>query len=264
MDSIAPLDIAIATCESHPGFCAGDDHSLIEQLEELNITATPAIWNNPKINWQSFDAVLIRTTWDYTANLEEFITWMRRVDLQAIILNPPDVAVSNLEKTYLKKLGDAAVPTVWIERDASVREVDAAFADAASRGWERVVLKPVIGAGAEDLMIGDLSKDIMLRAHISRIQKRCAVMLQPLIEGVRTRGELSVVLIEGAITHAVRKTPKGQDYRVQIEFGGKYELETPVVAALHAVEAARVLWDERRCTRAGRSCGARAGGVFDY
>ena len=43
---------------------------------------------------------------------------------------------------------------------------------------------------------------------------------------METRGELSVIFIDGRLTHAVRKVPAPGDYRVQNDFGGSDELIT--------------------------------------
>ncbi len=235
------LRVALATCAHHPGFCAGDDEALTEQLEPLGIHAEAARWDNADVDWGAFDAALIRTTWDYTARLDEFLAWMRRVEEVTPVFNPSAVAEANLNKVYLKRLGDTAVPTLWCEDAAGI---SVALDEAARRGWDPLVIKPAVGAGAEDLLIAPIGKREKLMAHIEGIQRRCAAMVQPLIEGVRERGELSVVLIDGEATHAVRKTPTGGDYRVQIEFGGAYTLEEPSSAALEAVHAASALWDD--------------------
>jgi len=234
------LNIALATCAHHPGMCAGDDEALIEQLSPHAVRAQQARWDDPDVDWSAYDAVLIRTTWDYTQRVDEFLEWMRRAESQTRVFNPSAAAEKNLHKSYLRELGDAAVPTLWCEpHEDPAKAIEAA----AARGWDSVAIKPAVGAGAEDLVLAPLTERLPLCAHIKRIHGRCAAMIQPLIEGVRTRGELSIVLIDGEPTHAVRKTPTGGDYRVQIEFGGEYAPETPPPAALAAGRAAHALWD---------------------
>ena len=50
-----------------------------------------------------------------------------------------------------------------------------------------------------------------------------SMLLQPYLRSVETEGELSVIMIDGEFTHAVRKTPVRGDYRVQDDFGGSDE-----------------------------------------
>ena len=45
------------------------------------------------------------------------------------------------------------------------------------------------------------------------------MLLQPYLSNVETAGEVSVLLIDGAVSHAVRKVPVPGDYRVQDDFG---------------------------------------------
>ena len=56
--------------------------------------------------------------------------------------------------------------------------------------------------------------------------------MQPFVEDIRTRGEWSLIFVEGDLTHAVLKSPAAGDFRVQAAFGG-------VSAAAPAPEAAR-------------------------
>jgi glutathione synthase/RimK-type ligase-like ATP-grasp enzyme len=45
------------------------------------------------------------------------------------------------------------------------------------------------------------------------------MMLQPYLETVETKGELSVILFGGEVSHVVQKIPVPGDYRVQDDFG---------------------------------------------
>jgi len=236
--------VAIATCDHHPGHAAGDDEALAEALRRAGFAPARAVWTDPAIDWTAFAAVLVRTTWDYAAKLPQFLAWMRAVEAATPILNPPDLAVANLNKTYLKNVGDAAVPTLWADRDAEAAGVRDALAAAGRAGWDPLVMKPAIGAGAEGLRIGPLGETDAWLAHAEEIHRRCDAMLQPRIDSIRERGELSIVLIDGELTHAVRKTPAPGDWRVQMEFGGRYALEEPSAPARRAAGAAAALWTE--------------------
>ena len=48
-------------------------------------------------------------------------------------------------------------------------------------------------------------------------------MLQPFMKSVIKKGELSAIVINGKVTHGVRKQAKFGDFRVQHEFGGTSE-----------------------------------------
>jgi glutathione synthase/RimK-type ligase-like ATP-grasp enzyme len=70
--------------------------------------------------------------------------------------------------------------------------------------------------------------------HLDELLTDGDVLVQPYLAAIESGGELSVVVIDGEVTHAVRKRPATGDFRVQEEFGGWAVAETPdaEVAAL--------------------------------
>ena len=54
-----------------------------------------------------------------------------------------------------------------------------------------------------------------------------AGVVQPVLSEISDIGETSFVFIDGAFTHAIRKTPKAGDLRCQEEFGGVSERIDP-------------------------------------
>jgi hypothetical protein len=69
--------LALATCAHLPGVHPDDVH-LAASLSRLGIEPGACVWSDPSIDWSSFDAVLIRTTWDYFQRYEEFLSWLDR------------------------------------------------------------------------------------------------------------------------------------------------------------------------------------------
>ena len=223
--------IALATCASHPGMMAGDDEALIDVLTPMGFVCERPRWDDASVDWGSYDSVLIRTTWDYQEKLDAFLAWVDRASELAPLLNPAPMVRANIDKRYLRDLdraGASIVPTRWIEAGTNPGELSGLVDGFASSSGLAGVLKPVVGAGASGLMMFRPDQIDDAAAHASGLVEACGgAMLQAPIDSIRTRGELSVVLIDGEITHAVRKTPSGGDWRVQIEFGGRYELEEP-------------------------------------
>ena len=220
------MTVAIATCRRTDVVATdGDDPALIAALGRLGIEAVPAIWDDPEVDWSRFDLVVIRTTWDYDERRDEFVDWAQRVETVTELQNPADVVRWNTHKGYLIELeerGVPIVPTAWL---GAGDQVDLA-ALAASRGWNAVVVKPTVAAGSRGLSVvethpgdGQTALDALLASH--------DVMVQPMLRRVATDGELSIVCIDGRYSHAIRKTPRGGDVRIQVEFGGTYVPETP-------------------------------------
>jgi glutathione synthase/RimK-type ligase-like ATP-grasp enzyme len=62
--------------------------------------------------------------------------------------------------------------------------------------------------------------------------------VQPFIEEIRTRGEWSLVFIEGSLTHSVLKQPGAGDFRVQSYLGGSVRAEPAPPGVVRVAEAA--------------------------
>ncbi len=69
-------------------------------------------WDDPDADWRSFDACLVRTTWDYTSRHTEFLNWIERVAGCTQLFNPPEILRWSCDKLYLFELERAAVPIV--------------------------------------------------------------------------------------------------------------------------------------------------------
>src|SRR5690606_5637013 len=107
--------------------------------------------------WEDADAwteptpTVLRSTWNYSLAVDDFLAWCDRVGAAAPLWNPPAVVRANAHKRYLLELaarGVPAVPTELLGRGASLDELDGALVTVAGRGWRRVVIKPAVGAGS--------------------------------------------------------------------------------------------------------------------
>ncbi len=218
--------IAIATCKSHPGFCANDDAPLIDAFRAHDVNAELLRWDDERTDWSAFDAVIIRTTWDYMDRLDEFLEWVDRVDSVSRLMNPPSVVRRNLDKAYLRDLENAGVPIVptrWIEQGES-DNLEQILRDT---NWQELIIKPTVGAGASGLGRFTIDRLDNAIAHTKQQLTRGVTMAQPMLDSITTTGELSIVLLNGRFAHAIRKVPAEGDFRVQIEFGGNYTRVEP-------------------------------------
>ena len=107
--------IALATYAALPGL-APDEHPLVHALASLGIRAEAQVWDDPAVRWDAYDAVVVRSCWDYHLRYEEFFRWIDRVAaLGVAIWNPPRTLRWNSRKTYLHDLtigGIRTVPTI--------------------------------------------------------------------------------------------------------------------------------------------------------
>jgi glutathione synthase/RimK-type ligase-like ATP-grasp enzyme len=254
--------VALATSSEYPALTL-DDQTLVPALAGHGIAAEPAIWNDASVDWRRYGVVVVRSTWDYHHDPGTFRRWIQSLDLAGVpLLNPSPILRWNLDKIYLRELearGVPIVPTEWVAPRAphSLREV------ARRRGWERVVVKPVVAASAHGVWrTGDVPTVAdEQRFHASVAQH--GVMIQPFVDAVCTEGEWSLMFIEGHYSHAVLKRPRSGDYRVQGQFGGQFAPATPDASLIDAAERVmRALpFPATDCAYA-RVDGVRDAGVF--
>jgi len=65
--------IALATYSKLPTL-HDDDRLLVPALAALGVTAVP-VWDPPRVCWDEFLGVLIRSLWDYHPRPLEFLGW---------------------------------------------------------------------------------------------------------------------------------------------------------------------------------------------
>lgn len=140
--------IAFVTCERLPEITL-DDALAERALRARGVTALPAVWSDPAVDWTSLDAVVLRSTWDYHHRAAEFADWVARLDALGVPLwNPPAVVRWNLDKKYLDALAGAGAPTLRTVRltRGSAPSLEQVLA---AEGWTRAVVKPAISGGGQ-------------------------------------------------------------------------------------------------------------------
>ncbi len=224
--------VCFVTCLLWPDISESD--GLVAQaLERDGVRVEGRAWNERAADFGGFDAVVLRSNWDYHFEPEAFLGWLDRLERTgARIFNPPALVRWNVSKRYLIALHAAGVPTV---ATAVLEDESRAGLEAMMRGhgWPAAVLKPEIGASAHDtrLVTGETVGEAAAAIAAGTIRR--PVLVQPFVEEVRTRGEWSLIFIEGALTHSVLKRPAAGDFRVQSHLGGTTRAEPapPGVAA---------------------------------
>ena len=100
-------------------------------------------WDDATFDWTSTRLALIRSTWDYTTRLAEFLSWCERTAKQTQLHNPLELIRWNTDKHYLADLSAQGISTV----PSTFFEPGQAYAFHAPGEF---VLKPCVGAGSRD------------------------------------------------------------------------------------------------------------------
>lgn len=217
--------IAFLTMHSLDGFEC-DDELAIEPLRHLGIEVISIPWRGPT-DWRQFDAVVVRSPWDYQSRFQEFLSVLRTIEHSGTPLwNPLPLMEWNLHKSYLLELQSRGVPIVPTlrGRDLTVERLQRLPAD---MGTPEIVIKPIVGAGAQ--------RTHRLRYPWSTAAGEAAVadhatseyLAQPYLPTIADEGEYSLIYFQGDLSHAILKTPKPGDFRSQEEFGSRLTPITP-------------------------------------
>jgi glutathione synthase/RimK-type ligase-like ATP-grasp enzyme len=229
--------VCFVTCLLWPDI-SESDRLVARALERGGVRVEARAWNERAADFGGFDAVVLRSNWDYHFDPEAFLGWLDRLERTgARIFNPPALVRWNVSKRYLIALHAAGVPTVAtaVLEDESRAGLEAMMR---GRGWPAVVLKPEIGASAHDTRLVTDGTVAAAAAEIAAGTIRRPVLVQPFVEEVRTRGEWSLIFIEGALTHSVLKRPAAGDFRVQAHLGGTTRAEPAPPGVADAARAA--------------------------
>lgn len=202
------IDVALASCSTLPE-PDPDEAPLLEALRGRGLTAETRAWDDPSVDWSQARVTLLRATWNYYVDRDAFLAWANHAAAVSALHNPIDVVAWNTHKRYLLDLASAGVPVVPTELVARGGDPAALAATCADRGWTDIVTKPAIAAasfGAHRMAAGALDLDVFGQLLAER-----DMLIQPFVDSVTTHGERSIVAIDGALTHSIRKAPRFGD-----------------------------------------------------
>jgi glutathione synthase/RimK-type ligase-like ATP-grasp enzyme len=231
--------IAFVTYEGLPELNA-DDRRAASALEDLGLGTDAVRWDDPRVDWAAYGAVVLRSTWDYHHRVDEFHAWIDRVEaIGARLWNPPRVLRWNTDKRYLARMAHpllAPPPTEILLRGSTVNLP--ALLEA--RGWHEAVLKPAISADGFSTERTSREHAASDQAGLDAMLGRGDVVVQRLVPEIRTIGEISMMFFSGVFSHAVSKRPQAGEFRVQERLGGRIVRTDPPDPL---IEHARTLLD---------------------
>lgn len=218
-----------------------NEEALIQTaLKQYGLTSLRRDWADPQFDWQSTRLALLHTTWDYFVRLAEFKQWLELAEKETLIINHPSQVRWNWDKHYLLDLQAQGInipPTHLLELGTTLELASLL----PQLGWDEAVLKPTVSGSARHTYHITCDNANSYQAIAQQLLESESLMLQPFQHQVVTQGELSLIMIEGQYSHAVRKVARTGDFRVQDDHGGRaYAYEpTPqeIAFAQQAVEA---------------------------
>lgn len=177
-------------------------------------------WDDPDVDWTAFDAIILRSPWDYTERLAEFLEWAQRVSTQTQLLNSFEAVSWSADKRYLADLAEAGVPvaqTLYVAPGEPAPIVEGLH-----------VVKPTVGAGSvgarrcESHEVGD---------HVAALHAGgLTAIVQPYLDLIDERGETCLCFVPSSpgagleLSHAFRKGAILTSYDVE-QKGGLFAKE---------------------------------------
>ncbi|WP_420478392.1 ATP-grasp domain-containing protein [Brevundimonas sp. FT23028] len=214
--------IAVLTPDPADPSYAGQWPGVLERLSTAlaaaDITVEPTPWTDHVADASrltDYPLVLPVIVWGYHRDHQRWIQACRTWEAAGVRMqNPASVIGWNSDKRYLGRLADrgVAVPdTIWVD-GVSQADVDAAFD---RFGAEVVVVKPRVSGGAWKTLR-------LARGEVLDGAPEGPAMIQPYLPSIETEGETSLLFFGGRLSHVVNKRPVDGDFRIQVQFGGRY------------------------------------------
>ena len=199
-----------------------EDGLLQTALENKRLKVTKKNWADEKFDWGTTKYAIFRTTWDYFDRFEEFFNWLEKNKERTTFINSADIINWNIDKHYLQDLATNGIniaPTLFIEQGDNTTLNDLFR----QTKWTEAVIKPAIsGAARHTYRITPNNCNNYENGFQELITKE-SMLFQEFLNNITSNGEISLIMIGGKYTHAVKKIAKKGDFRVQDDHGGSVE-----------------------------------------
>lgn len=203
-----------------------DLEPLRRALSDDGVEVKVVSWDDVDVDWPQFDAIILRSTWDYADRIAEFRSWLDVVARQTRVVNPISAVRWSIDKHYLQDLeqdGVAVVPTTFVEVGRSVPVLEG--------GGDVFVVKPAVGAGSNGAR---RCRSTEVADHVALLHgEGHAAMVQPYLDMIDEHAETALVYVgdggdlvfdhafkKGAILTSTEVEQEG-DFFAKEEIGGR-------------------------------------------
>jgi glutathione synthase/RimK-type ligase-like ATP-grasp enzyme len=230
------MQICFVTCSKEPALTK-DDLLLSRYLLNKNINVVPSIWDDITVNWQAYDAIILRSMWDYHTRIDEFNAWLDRLELLGcIVLNPVSIVKWNQNKKYLADLspqGALLLPYYFCLQNSNIRLPDIMEIN----NWDKAVIKPAVSGGSFNTWTTTALSVATDEFRFVEMLQNGDVIVQKFMDEIITNGELSLMFFDKKFSHAIIKKAQPGDFRVQSQFGGTAEPAYPGESVIKKAQA---------------------------
>ena len=205
-----------------------EDGLLQTALENKGLKVCKKDWADKNFDWTTTKYAIFRTTWDYFERFDEFFIWLENTKNKTTFINSSAIINWNIDKHYLQDLAKNKIniaPTLFIEKGDTIT-----LAQLFKKiNWKEAVLKPAISGAARHTYRINPNNCSEVETVFQELIKSEGMLFQEFLNNITIQGEISLILIGGKYTHAVKKIAKTGDFRVQDDHGGRVEKYTPKI-----------------------------------
>jgi len=230
------MNIALVTYNDNGAYhnqtSENEDDLLINYLQRKEFTIEKAIWNNPEVNWESYDLVLLKSPWDYFNMIGDFYQWLTAMENKNVkLINPITIIKWNADKHYLKDIEEGGLkiaPCIFLEKGKKVNLNEYFF----KLNTEILIVKPAVSGGSKNTFkinaqnVEEVNQQLQLLVQVEDF------IVQPFLKEIEDDGEWSFLFFGGKFSHALLKKAKTGDFRVQPIFGGTVHPQVPPIELL--------------------------------
>ena len=190
--------IALVSCDAWAGRVY-DDLLLQKAFLDSGVKADIVSWQNKKLNYNKYDALLITSMWGYQNYIHDFEKWLDEVR-NLKVFNPVKIIRENYDKlkqiAILEKNHLPTVPTKIVK-----------MLDSKDEFSFPVILKPSIsGSGENTFLVNNYAELESIMNKLQEINKDRDILVQPFLPEINN-GEISVIVIDKKIVNAVVRFP---------------------------------------------------------
>lgn len=194
-----------------------EDRLLIAELAKRNIHAETIAWDDSTIDWSQYALCIVRSAWFWHVYPEKFFNLASTIEKQTILWNSVNLMQWIANKKYLLELEKKNIPitpTILIPAQSSIalRQL------LNEHKWNDVIIKPTVSQGARKIIRSSMQDkpgytsieqaEVLTKAML----KEQEIVIQLYLHSVETEGEVSVIVINNKITHAVRRFPSAGSF----------------------------------------------------
>lgn len=214
-----------------------EDRLLKEALEKLGFRVHRTNWDDQDMDWSSTRHIFFCSTWDYFDRYIEFSAWLEEVCKKTQLINPKELVYWSLDKHYLLDLKNAGIRipnTVFIEskENRTLSEIIEHL------NWKEFILKPAISGAARHTYRFTKESAQKYESIFKELIAQESMLIQEFQHNILTKGEVAFMVFGGKFSHAILKTAKEGDFRVQDDFGGTVQNYSPTEHEIAFVEKA--------------------------